>query len=127
MPSICTIRPAKGLFGADERHRSHGCVRVMDALGFAQLIARDEGVLEQWTRAQRRERNEEGEEEYVERAIDLPRPIPVRLLYYTARVENGRVVIVRDAYGWDEAVARALGLPAGPRRAARARFDDVGP
>jgi L,D-transpeptidase YcbB len=119
--------PAKGLFGADERHRSHGCVRVMDALGFAQLIARDEGVLDQWTRAQRRERNEEGEEQYEERAIDLPRPIPVRLLYHTAHVENGRVVITRDAYGWDEAVARALGLPAGARRAARARYNDIGP
>ena len=46
--------PAKALFGADERHRSHGCVRVMDALGFARLIAPDEGVLEQWTSAQRR-------------------------------------------------------------------------
>ena len=119
--------PAKGLFGADERHRSHGCVRVMDALGFASMIARDGGVLEQWTRAQRRERNEEGEEDYVERAIDLPRPIPVRLLYHTAHVANGRVVILADAYGWDDAVARALGLPVGPRRAARARFEDLGP
>ncbi|HST37637.1 MAG TPA: murein L,D-transpeptidase, partial [Allosphingosinicella sp.] len=103
------------------------CVRVMDALGFAQLIARDEGVLEQWTSAQRRTRNDEGEEEYRERGIELPRPIPVRLLYHTAHVENGRVVIVRDAYGWDAAVARALGLPVGPIRAARARFNDLGP
>lgn len=119
--------PAKGLFGADERHRSHGCVRVMDALGFAQLIARDEGVLDQWTSAQRRGRGEDGQEEYRERPINLPRPIPVRLLYHTAHVENGRVVIVRDVYGWDEAVARALGLPAGPRRAARGRYNDLGP
>ena len=74
-------------------------------------------MLEQWTSAQRRTRNEDGEEEYRERGIELPRPIPVRLLYHTAHVEDGRVVIVRDAYGWDAAVARALGLPVGPSRA----------
>ena len=31
--------PAKALFGTDERHASHGCVRVEDAVGFARLVA----------------------------------------------------------------------------------------
>ena len=35
--------PAKALFGEADRHASHGCVRVDDALGFAALIARDSG------------------------------------------------------------------------------------
>ncbi len=117
--------PAKALFGQAERHASHGCVRVQDALGFARLIAGHEGVLEEWERALRKD--DDDEEEYEEAFVELPRPIPVRLLYHTAWVENGRVVIAPDAYGWDDEVARALGLPAGPRRAAQRRPRDVGP
>ena len=36
--------PAKALFARDQRHFSHGCVRVQDALGFAEMIAQHEGV-----------------------------------------------------------------------------------
>ena len=117
--------PAKALFGQAERHSSHGCVRVQDALGFARLIAADQGILEQWERAQRRDEDEE--EQYEEAFVELPRPIPVRLIYRTAYVENGRVVIVPDVYGWDDEVARALGLPAAPRRTARRSAGDLGP
>jgi len=81
-------------------------------------IARDAGVADQWNRARAT-----GEESYV----PLPRPIPVRLLYQTAFVDGGRVVIAPDAYGWDEDVAEALGLPARPRRAATRRVRDSGP
>ena len=38
--------PAKTLFASDQRQLSHGCVRVQDALGFARMIAEQEGVLE---------------------------------------------------------------------------------
>ncbi|HYJ53513.1 MAG TPA: L,D-transpeptidase family protein [Allosphingosinicella sp.] len=110
--------PAKALFSRSERHESHGCVRVDDALGFARLIAADQGVLEAWEDAQ-----EKDEESFV----TLPHPIPVRLLYQTAFIDNGRVVFVPDVYSWDEDVAEALGLPARPRRAAAARHGDVGP
>ena len=114
--------PSKSLFLRDERHASHGCVRVHNALEFAEIIARDEGVLQQWQRAQRaptvRRTNAEGEtsdqpapRRYVQRWIPLPREIPVRLLYHTAFVENGQVRIVRDIYSRDERVAAALGLP----------------
>ena len=110
--------PAKSLFSRPERHASHGCVRVSDALGFAEMIARDEDVLEQWNRA--RATGEEG-------SVPLPHAIPVRLFYQTAFVDNGRVVIVPDAYGWDEDVAEALGLPRRARRPAPAPGRDVGP
>jgi L,D-transpeptidase YcbB len=110
--------PSKSLFLRDERHASHGCVRVHNALEFAELIARDEGVLQQWQRAQRPPRPARGEDgeaserpRYVQRWIPLPREIPVRLLYHTAFVENGQVRIVRDVYGRDDRVAAALGLP----------------
>jgi murein L,D-transpeptidase YcbB/YkuD len=93
-------------------------VRVFDALGFAELIAADAGVLDQWEEARAT-----GEESFV----PLRRPIPVRLLYQTAYIENGRLVIVPDVYGWDEDVAEALGLPRRARRAAPAPVRDLGP
>jgi murein L,D-transpeptidase YcbB/YkuD len=110
--------PAKSLFARPDRHASHGCVRVFDALGFAAMIAEDEDVLDAWSRASAT--GEEGN-------VPLPHPIPVRLFYQTAWVDNGRVVIVPDVYGWDEDVAEALGLPHRPRAAAPAPVRDLGP
>jgi murein L,D-transpeptidase YcbB/YkuD len=121
--------PSKSLFLRDERHASHGCVRVHNALEFAELIARDEGVLDQWRRAQRPPRPDaEGQRRYAQRWIPLPREIPVRLLYHTAFVENGAVRIVRDVYGRDARVAAALGIgPPVPRPVDAPRPADVGP
>ena len=111
--------PAKALFAQADRHESHGCVRVDDALGFAAMIAADQNVTDAWDRARAT-----GEENFV----PLARPIPVRLMYQTAFLENGRLVFVPDAYGWDEKVAEALGLPALPRSAAQRRAErDLGP
>ena len=110
--------PAKALFALPERHRSHGCVRVHDALGFAELIARQEGVLEDWQEARAKQ-----EETFVA----LPREIPVRLLYHTAFVDGGRIRFREDVYGWDDDLAVALGLLARPRAARRPHAQDVGP
>jgi murein L,D-transpeptidase YcbB/YkuD len=110
--------PAKALFGQNDRHASHGCVRVQDALGFAAMIAEAEGISEQWQKARAT-----GEETFVA----LPRPIPVRMFYHTAFIDHGRIVFAPDAYGWDEDVAEALGLPRRTRAAARAAVRDLGP
>ncbi len=111
--------PAKGVFSRPDRHASHGCVRVFDALGFAQMLATDAGVLDAWNAARAT-----GDETFV----PLPHPIPVRLMYMTAYVENGRIVFVRDAYGWDEDVAEALGLAARPRQTGPGTpVNDLGP
>src|SRR6185369_15523242 len=59
--------PAKALFGLVQRQRSHGCVRVDDALGFAAVLAQDEGVLDEWNQALA-----SGEETFV----NLPHKIP---------------------------------------------------
>lgn len=110
--------PAKALFAQDDRHSSHGCVRVFDALGFAALLAEHQGVTEQWNRARAT-----GEETMV----DLPEAIPVRLMYQTAFVDGDRVRYRLDEYGWDDAVAQGLGLqPRGPRPP-RNRVRDTGP
>ena len=110
--------PAKALFGQSDRHRSHGCVRVQDALGFAEMIAEHEGVLDDWHEARAKE---------DETFVRLPREIPVRLLYQTAFVDGGRVRFRADDYGWDDDLAVALGQAARPRQARRPHNSDVGP
>ncbi|MBA3577601.1 MAG: L,D-transpeptidase family protein [Sphingomonas sp.] len=111
--------PAKALFSQDERHRSHGCVRVQNALQFARMLAQDDGVLDKFNKAMAT-----GDQTFV----DLNAEIPVRLVYHTAFLgDNGRVQYAQDAYGWDNDVATALGYEA--RRVARVqhRAGDVGP
>ena len=116
--------PAKALFAQEERHRSHGCVRVQDALGFARMIAEHEGVLDDWQEATAQD---PGEEELEETFVQLPREIPVRLMYQTAFLDGGRIRLRPDVYGWDEIVAQALGLPAAGPRPRPTHVSDVGP
>lgn len=110
--------PAKSLFDTDDRHRSHGCIRVQDALGFARMIAEQQGKLQDFNKAL-----ETGEETF----IDLPQDIPVRLLYQTAYVENGQVRFQPDVYGWDQDLAEKLGMEKRARAAKRSHGSDVGP
>lgn len=112
--------PAKALFEQDERHRSHGCVRVQDALGFARMLASENNILDEFDEAMAT-----GDETFV----DLPGEIPVRLLYHTAFVgPGGRVGFAADVYGWDNDVASALGYETRQRPQVRHRSGtDVGP
>lgn len=112
--------PAKALFALPDRHRSHGCVRIDNAVQFATALAQEEGVLDQFQEAM--QKNDES-------FIKLPRPIPVRLLYETAFWDGSRVQFRPDAYGWDDNLAKALGLePGPPRRLPQPESgDDVGP
>lgn len=111
--------PAKQLFQEVQRQRSHGCVRVEDAMGFAEMLAKDEGVLDEWHRARAT-----GKETFV----PLPREIPVRLLYDTVLFgEDGEPVIRSDPYGRNESVATALGFAAGNSHPLHANGGDVGP
>ena len=43
--------PAKALFGMPERHRSHGCVRVQNAVDFATSLAEEQGISDQFSQA----------------------------------------------------------------------------
>ncbi|HWW59411.1 MAG TPA: L,D-transpeptidase family protein [Sphingopyxis sp.] len=111
--------PAKQLFGEVQRQRSHGCVRVEDALGFAAMLARDEGISGEWETARAT-----GKESFV----PLPRAIPVRLLYQTVLFdEAGEPVIRADPYGWNYRVSAALGFPASAGHRLRPSGSDVGP
>ncbi len=104
--------PAKQMFGRPDRHLSHGCVRVQDALGFARLLAQHEGKLEQFERALSSGNRRGAGADIAPTYINLDRRIPVRLLYHTAYLDNGQVTFAPDAYGWDAAVAEGLGLRA---------------
>ncbi|MEZ6022980.1 MAG: L,D-transpeptidase family protein [Hyphomonadaceae bacterium] len=110
--------PAKALFEASQRHRSHGCVRVRDAVDFARRLARDDGREAEFNAALA-----SGETQIVE----LSSPIGVRLMYHTALVENGAVRLVQDSYGWDEEVAERMGLGDGARRSRAAVTALLGP
>ncbi|MDQ1157376.1 murein L,D-transpeptidase YcbB/YkuD [Sphingomonas sp. SORGH_AS 950] len=111
--------PAKALFGMVQRQRSHGCVRVDDALGFAEMLARDEGVLDEWHKAR-----ETGKETFVK----LPHQIPVRLLYQTVLFDDdGEPIVRNDPYGWDDRVGAALGFKAGKALRVQSGAADVGP
>ena len=112
--------PAKALFAADERHRSHGCVRVENAVEFATMLAQQEGISDEFSQAMAKE---------DETFVKLPNEIPVRLLYRTAFWDGSKIRFVRDIYGWDENIAKALGLaPGRPRKIDQPESsDDVGP
>ena len=111
--------PAKAMFGQDERHESHGCVRVDGALDLAENIAAAQGVLDKF---------EEGLASGDETFVKLKTPIPVRLMYHTAWLgDDGRVHFAQDVYGWDNDVAAALGYASVQRAALKTRAGDVGP
>jgi murein L,D-transpeptidase YcbB/YkuD len=111
--------PAKALFGAEERHESHGCVRVQDAVGFARIIAQADGVLDKFNEALAT-----GDETFV----DLNKEIPVRLMYHTAYLgDDGRIHFAQDVYGWDNDVATALGYESRQPARAKTRGGDIGP
>lgn len=111
--------PAKQLFTMIQRQRSHGCVRVDGALGFAEILARDEGVTDQWHQARGT-----GNETFVK----LPRQIPVRMLYQTVLFDDAGEPIVRnDPYGWDDRIGAALGFKAGKALRVETHANDEGP
>lgn len=127
--------PAKAVFGLPNRHRSHGCVRVQNAVQFATALAQQEGVGDQFDQAMQKLGDSSGQTDQnatpgdKESFIKLPNPIPVRLLYATAFWDGSRVEFRPDDYGWDDNVAKALGLEPGPPHQIRQpeSSDDIGP
>jgi murein L,D-transpeptidase YcbB/YkuD len=94
--------PSKALFARAARHRSHGCVRVENAVEFARHLAEQYGASDVF---------EEVLASGKTGVVPLSAIIPVRLLYHTAFVDDqGKVVYRSDPYGWDITLATALGL-----------------
>jgi murein L,D-transpeptidase YcbB/YkuD len=94
--------PSKARFNDNERHFSHGCVRVADAVGFARALCAEHGTVAEFD-----QKLSAGETAVV----DLGAETAVRLLYHTAFVDpQGRVGFRPDIYGWDAKLAEALGM-----------------
>ena len=94
--------PAKALFGKDLRAYSHGCVRVHEPFEFAYALLKAQ------------ERDPEGFFQSAlrtgsERKVDLAKPLPVHLVYYTAFVDaKGNANYRRDVYGRDARIFASL-------------------
>jgi len=115
--------PSKAAFNLAFRHRSHGCVRVQNAVEFARLLlSPDPTLLDQFDAAQ---------ESRQTRRIQTGREISVRLLYWTAFVDGqGRVAFREDVYERDAKLAEALGIAISlprPVDDGRRVANDVGP
>jgi murein L,D-transpeptidase YcbB/YkuD len=105
--------PSRGLFSADRRAFSHGCVRVDQPFRLAEFVLGDQGYTEE------RLRRLIGS---GERTIKLARFLPVHLGYFTVFVdEDGQLQRREDLYGHDGKVKTALGLSADGRRYAEMR------
>ncbi|MCP4299037.1 MAG: L,D-transpeptidase family protein [Gammaproteobacteria bacterium] len=100
--SVCMHdTPAKALFARAARAFSHGCIRVDEPLGFAEVILGSEG----WTREQIDSQIESEETT----TVDLTEPLPVFVVYWTAEVDDvGVIHFYDDIYGRDATLLRAL-------------------
>jgi murein L,D-transpeptidase YcbB/YkuD len=98
--------PTRGLFAREERLFSHGCIRVEDPVGLAEMVLGDTA---RWNRATLEAAIDSG----TTRTIRLARPVPVFVLYWTAAADpRGAVHFHRDVYGRDAGVlARLDALP----------------
>ncbi|CEJ88611.1 ErfK/YbiS/YcfS/YnhG family protein [Hyphomicrobium sp. GJ21] len=92
--------PERGLFGQSSRALSHGCLRVGDPRRTAEVILQEdkgyspEKVGELWNGGA---------------DVTLSKPVPVYLVYFTARVdEDGKLRTYGDIYGNDNRVMSAL-------------------
>jgi len=94
--------PAKGLFNADDRAFSHGCVRVEKARDLAIAITKKDG---NWTEDKvDKAMNSDKESTYA-----LKTKIPVYITYFTAWAdENGNVSFFDDIYERDNSLANLL-------------------
>lgn len=88
--------PADALFNRPRRALSHGCVRVEQPTTLAQYLLRDR---DEWTEDRIKTAMRAGKEQHVK----LTEPVPVYLLYMTARAshEDGAVHFREDVYGYD--------------------------
>jgi murein L,D-transpeptidase YcbB/YkuD len=96
--------PNREAFAEVRRALSHGCIRVSEPAKLAGFLLQGD---EKWTEEALVAAMEAGGRQ---RRVDLPAPVPVYLLYWTAFVSaDGRVEFRPDVYRRDPAVKQALG------------------
>lgn len=92
---------ARKLFSLSERSLSHGCIRVQKATDLARYLIKDDHIvspedLDQYLMLQRRMK------------IELIRPIPVYLQYFTCELKGEEIIFYNDIYEKDDAMIKAL-------------------
>jgi len=91
---------AKNLFEKSERAFSHGCIRVEKPLEFA------EKLFGRRTLSQSKINKILNEKET--RRVNLRKPVPVHLAYFTVWIIGGKAVFHKDVYGRDKLVSNIL-------------------
>jgi L,D-transpeptidase YcbB len=86
--------PGKGVFAKDARSITHGCIRLEGAVPLAERLLAKESAAAPEEIARVLAGNDTS-------TVPLPRPEPVYLFYWTAKVENGQLSFAEDIYGWD--------------------------
>ncbi len=95
--------PLRSLFNRDVRAFSHGCVRVDDPMAFADAVLQGDP---QWT-VPKLQAMFGGDE----KRVDIATHLKVHLAYFTAFVDDGGKLQIRDdIYGHIQAVKKALGM-----------------
>jgi len=94
--------PSPELFGKTERTFSSGCIRIEKPIDLAEYLLRDDP---KWGREEILAAIARG----VEQTVQLPHPVPIHLLYWTAWAdEDGSVYSRNDIYGRDRLLDQAL-------------------
>ncbi len=94
--------PAQALFERSTRAFSHGCVRVVDPVGLAEHILREDPT---WTR----EKILQAMNGTRPTQVNLKQPLRVFIVYGTAIAdEKGEMYFSPDIYGHDEKLAELL-------------------
>jgi L,D-transpeptidase YcbB len=94
--------PDKYLFKAGARAFSHGCMRLSEPERLAELLLlEDQG----WPAARVAAAVRGGAQD---NAIGLQRPLPVHVTYFTAAVQEGKLVTFPDIYGHETRIALGM-------------------
>jgi murein L,D-transpeptidase YcbB/YkuD len=102
--------PSKSLFDQDQRTFSSGCIRVQKAFELAELVLNDPVRWNQETLAAAVATKKM-------QTVNLAKPVPVLILYWTAQpLPNGQVMFRNDVYGRDPPTLAALNGAFSPRR-----------
>jgi murein L,D-transpeptidase YcbB/YkuD len=94
--------PSRELFSRNQRTFSSGCIRISNPLELAEYLLKSDP---KWNRDKIKTASTSGKQ----RVVNLPRTVPVYLLYWTAWVdEDGLANFRNDIYQRDKPMARAL-------------------
>lgn len=130
--------PAKWVFGLDERHVSHGCIRLEKPFALVEFLTsfnkkdnydkalmaaglapeHDTALLSKWEKAEQERKDTAGVFKPVQdKYFRLDSALPVYIVYFTAwSRESGKIVYSRDAYHRDSRILLEMKRPGKKRR-----------